>query len=104
MENKRLLTPGEMKRINDGTPPEYRYGDVFQLIAKAQYPLAYQDGSEATADAFIEAGKEIAAREIVAIIEEHCRRYQWRLDSDTTNWHYPFCPTDFKNLKSKYNI
>jgi len=35
-ENNLLLTADERRAINDAMPPEARYGDVFEAIAKAQ--------------------------------------------------------------------
>lgn len=82
MKNKRLLTPEELTQINGAMPSDAKYGEVFQIIAKCQYPLAYQDGAEATADAFIEAGKEIATREILALTENI---FNLAINGDYTN-------------------
>ena len=47
----RLLTKEERTAINDAMPPDAKYGDVFEAIAKAQkdltYPEAFEDGHRA---------------------------------------------------------
>jgi hypothetical protein len=49
-----------------------------------------------------EAGRQDAAKEILAEIEKHLREYQWISNPDFDKRYYPYCPTDFEALKAKY--
>jgi hypothetical protein len=57
--------------------------------------------SECMVELLAEAKAE-AYKEILDDIEMHCTQYQWITKPDFTKRHYPFCPTDFYELKAKY--
>ena len=46
----RLLSPEEMKAINDAMPGEAKYGDVFEAIAEAQAKISFQAGQDSIVD------------------------------------------------------
>ena len=81
-ENDSLLAPNKCREIE------------FQFPKDQWLNAAYCYG--------LNKGRSGVAREIFDEIERHLREYQWRPNPDFDKRHYPYCPTDFEALKSRY--
>jgi len=89
-----------MDAINsDAIDIHKHYMKVIEQVRAEAYELGYSDARRE-----YEPESKKVAQEIFKEIEKHLNEYQWVEKPDYTKRHYPYCPTDFYELKQKYGV